>query len=152
MNRGSRVRAGQLLAVLENRDLAAVEAENKGSYQQAEANYHIETSSALPEEWQKAEYDLKAAKENYDAAQKVYDSRKQLFQEGALPRKDFDQSTVALTAAKVTVRNRLHAHGGTAIGRQEGAAELRARTTRFGESQIRRSSGTTWLLGGSQPD
>jgi HlyD family secretion protein len=100
VNRGSRVRAGQLLAVLENRDLAAVEAENKGSYQQAEANYHIETSSALPEEWQKAEYDLKAAKENYDAAQKVYDSRKQLFQEGALPRKDFDQSTVALTAAK----------------------------------------------------
>jgi HlyD family secretion protein len=100
VNRGSRVRAGQLLAVLENRDLAAVEAENKGSYQQAEANYHIETSSALPEEWQKAEYDLKAAKENYDASQKIYDSRKQLFQEGALPRKDFDQSTVALTGAK----------------------------------------------------
>jgi multidrug efflux pump subunit AcrA (membrane-fusion protein) len=100
VNRGSRVRAGQLLAVLENRDLAAVEAENKGSYQQAEANYHIETSSALPEAWQKAEYDLKAAKESYDAAQKIYDNRRRLFQEGALPRKDFDQSTVALTEAK----------------------------------------------------
>src|ERR1035437_4958814 len=59
VNRGSRVNAGQLLAVLENRDLAAAETENKGSYQQAEANYGIETSSALPEEWQKAEYDLK---------------------------------------------------------------------------------------------
>lgn len=100
VNRGSRVHAGQLLAVLENRDLAAAETENKGSYQQAEANYGIETSSALPEEWQKAEYDLKAAKETYDAQQKIYDSRKKLYEEGALPRKDFDSSLVALTQAK----------------------------------------------------
>jgi HlyD family secretion protein len=100
VNRGSRVHAGQLLAVLENRDLAAAETENKGSYQQAEANYGIETSSALPEEWQKAEYDLKAAKEAYDAQQKIYDSRKKLYEEGALPRKDFDSSLVALTQSK----------------------------------------------------
>src|ERR1017187_2873022 len=100
VNRGSRVHAGQLLAVLENRDLAAAETENKGSYQQAEANYGIETSSALPEEWQKAEYDLKAAKESYDGQQKVYDSRKKLFEEGALPRKDFDSSAVVLIQAK----------------------------------------------------
>jgi HlyD family secretion protein len=85
---------------LENRDLAAAEIENKGSYQQAEANYGIETTSALPEEWQKAEYDLKAAKETYDAQQKIYDSRKKLYEEGALPRKDFDSSLVALTQAK----------------------------------------------------
>jgi HlyD family secretion protein len=100
VNRGSRVHAGQLLAVLENRDLAASETETKGSYQQAEANYGIETASALPEEWQKAEYDLKAAKENYDAEQKIYDSRKNLYQQGALPRKDFDQAGVALIQAK----------------------------------------------------
>jgi len=100
VNRGSRVHAGQLLAVLENRDLAAAEVEGKGSYQQAEANFGIETTSALPEEWQKAEYDLKAAKENYDAEQKIYDSRKKLYAEGALPRKDYDQSLVALTQAK----------------------------------------------------
>ena len=100
VNRGSRVHAGQLLAVLENRDLSAAETESKGSYHQAEAAYQIETSSALPEEWQKAEYDLKAAKENYDAEQKIYDSRKNLFQQGALPRKDFDQAAVALIQAK----------------------------------------------------
>jgi len=100
VNRSSRVHSGQLLAVLENRDLAAAETENKGSYQQAEANYGIETSSALPEEWQKAEYDLKAAKESYEGQQKIYDSRKKLFEEGALPRKDFDSSAVALIQAK----------------------------------------------------
>ena len=100
VNRGSRVHTGQLLAVLENRDLAAAETENKGSYQQAQANYGIETSSALPEEWQKAEYDLKAAKESYEGQQKIYDSRKKLFEEGALPRKEFDASAVALIQAK----------------------------------------------------
>jgi multidrug efflux pump subunit AcrA (membrane-fusion protein) len=100
VNRGSRVQAGQLLAVLENRDLAAAETETKGSFHQAEATYQIETTSALPEEWQKAEYDLKAAKESLDAEQKIYDSRTKLYQEGALPRKDYDQAIVALTQAK----------------------------------------------------
>ena len=100
VNRGSRVHAGQLLAVIENRDLTAAETETKGSYHQAEAAYQIETTSALPEEWHKAEYDLKAAKETYDAQQKIYDSRKKLYDEGALPRKDYDASIVALTQAK----------------------------------------------------
>jgi HlyD family secretion protein len=100
VNRGSRVHAGQLLAVLENRDLAAAETDTKGTYHQAEATYQIETTSALPEEWQKAEYDLKAAKENFDAEQKIYDNRKNLYQQGALPRKDFDQAAVALIQAK----------------------------------------------------
>jgi len=100
VNRGSRVHRGQLLAVLENRDLAAAEVENKGAYEQAQAAYNIETSSALPEEWQKADYDLKAAKQAYEAEQKVYESRQSLYKEGALPRKDFDQAAVAVIQAK----------------------------------------------------
>ncbi|MGZ4825511.1 MAG: efflux RND transporter periplasmic adaptor subunit [Terriglobales bacterium] len=100
VNRGSRVHRGELLAVLENRDLAAAEVENKGSYEQAQATYGLATSSALPEEWQKAEFDLKTAKESYDAQQKVYDSRRVLFQQGALPRKQFDESAVTLIQAK----------------------------------------------------
>ncbi|MGH9642118.1 MAG: efflux RND transporter periplasmic adaptor subunit [Terriglobales bacterium] len=98
--RGSRVHKGELLAVLENRDLAAAEVENKGAFEQAQAAYNLETSSALPEEWQKAEYDLKAAKEAYDAEQKVYESRQNLYKEGALPRKELDQSAVAVVQAK----------------------------------------------------
>ena len=100
VNRGSKVQRGQVLAVLENRDLAAAEVENKGSYEQAQATYGLETSSALPEEWQKAEFDLKTTKEAYEAEQKVYDSRRLLFQQGALPRKQFDESAVALIQAK----------------------------------------------------
>ncbi len=100
VNRGSRVHRGQLLAVLENRDLAAAEIENKGALEQAQAAYGIQTSSALPEEWQKAEDDLQAAKQAYEAEQKVYESRQNLYQQGALPRKDFDQASVAVIQAK----------------------------------------------------
>ncbi|MGC2111560.1 MAG: efflux RND transporter periplasmic adaptor subunit [Candidatus Korobacteraceae bacterium] len=100
VNRGSRVHRGQLLAVLENRDLAAAEVENKGALEQAQATFGLETSSALPEEWQKAELDVKTAKETYDAEQKVYDSRRILFEQGAMPRKELDASAVSLVQAK----------------------------------------------------
>ena len=102
VNRGSKVHRGQLLAVLENRDLAASVTDTHGAYEQAQATYGLATSSGLPEEWQKAEYDLKSAKEVYDAQQKVFDSRKVLFEQGALPRKDYDQAAVALIQAKAT--------------------------------------------------
>src|SRR5262245_30568179 len=39
VDRGSRVRAGQLLAELENRDLSSAVAESQAAYEQAEANY-----------------------------------------------------------------------------------------------------------------
>src|SRR5271165_6099119 len=102
VNRGSAVHAGELLAVLENRDLSAAQAENKGAYEQAQAAYGLETKSALPEEWQKAELDLKTAKDDYEAQQKVYDSRQLLFEQGAMPRKELDASRVALAQAKAT--------------------------------------------------
>ncbi len=102
VNRGSRVHRGELLALLENRDLAAAEVENKGTYEQAQAEYGIATSSTLPEAWQKAEFDLKTAKDAYEAEQKVYTARLNLYQQGALPRKEFDQTVVSLAQAKAT--------------------------------------------------
>lgn len=100
VNRGSHVRKGQLLAVLENRDLAAAAHENQGAYTQAQAAYEITTAADLPQEMQKAELDTQAAKQALDAQQKIYDSRQELFREGALPRKELDQSSVDLTNAR----------------------------------------------------
>ena len=100
VNRGSKVRAGQLLATLENRDLAAAAQDNQGSYDQAQAAYAIATASTLPEEIQKAQGDTQAAKVALEAEQKLYDSRQDLYKQGALPRKDLDQAAVALTQAK----------------------------------------------------
>jgi HlyD family secretion protein len=100
VNRGSRVKAGELLATLEDRDLAASEVENKGVLSQAEAVYANATASGLPEEFRKAELDVEATKQGFEAEQKLYDSRLNLFQQGALPRKDLDQARVSLTQAK----------------------------------------------------
>jgi len=100
VNRGSRVHAGELLAELENRDLAAAAQDTKGSYDQAEAAYTSTTAADLPQELQKAQLDAQAAKQQFDATQKVYDSRKQLFEQGALPRKELDQAGVDLTNAR----------------------------------------------------
>jgi len=100
VNRGSRVHRGELLAVLENRDLAAAEMESKGTYEQAQAAYQTTTAASLPEEMQKAELDVQATKQALDATQKLYDSRQNLFQQGALPRKSLDEASVALVQAR----------------------------------------------------
>ena len=100
VNRGSKVHQGQLLAKLENRDLAAAAQDNQGAYDQAQANYAIATASTLPEEIQKAQGDTQAAKLALEAAQKLYESRQDLYKQGALPRKDLDQAGVSLTQAR----------------------------------------------------
>src|SRR4030088_234362 len=100
VKRGAKVHQGQLLAVLENRDLSAAAQENKGAYAQAEAAYTTTTAASLPEEIQKAEADAQKAKKALDAQEKVYQSRQQLFEQGALPRKELDQSGVDVTQAR----------------------------------------------------
>lgn len=100
VQRGSRVKKGQLLAILENKDLEAQAQASKGDLDQADANYAIEVNSGLPQQIQKAELDAAAAKSAFDAAQKVYDSRKDLYQQGAIPRRDLDSADVALAQAR----------------------------------------------------
>jgi HlyD family secretion protein len=100
VKRGSRVHRGELLAVLENRDLAAAEEDSKGSYDQAQAVYETTTTTGLPEEIQKATLDAQAAQQLLEAQQKIYNSRQELYQQGAMPRKDLDQAGVDLTNAR----------------------------------------------------
>jgi HlyD family secretion protein len=94
------VKRGQVLAVLENKDLAAQAEASKGDFEQADANYAITVNAGLPQQIQKAELDAAAAKSAFDAAQKVYDSRKDLYQQGAIPRRDLDSAEVALAQAR----------------------------------------------------
>jgi multidrug efflux pump subunit AcrA (membrane-fusion protein) len=102
VQRGTRVKQGQLLALLENRDLAGAAEQSKGEFEQAEASYATTTGASLPQQIQKAELDAHAAKLAFDAQQKVYDARKQLYEQGALPRRDFDTADVALAQARST--------------------------------------------------
>jgi len=124
VKRGSPVHEGQLLAVLENRDLEAAAQDTKGSYDQAQASYETTTAASLPEEIQKAEADAQQAQQALDAQEKVFQSRQQLFDQGALPRKELDQSRVDVTLARnQSAIARKHLDALLAIGKQQ---ELKA--------------------------
>ena len=100
VQRGDRVKQGQLLATLENRDLAAAAQDNKGSYMAAQAAYATATRAQVPEDTQKAELDFAQAKANLDLNLSIVKSRKQLFAEGAIPGRDLDTAQAALVQAQ----------------------------------------------------
>ena len=100
VQRGSRVKQGQLLATLENNDLSAAAMDNKGSYMAAEAAYATTTKAQVPEDTQKAELDVAEAKANLDLNLSIVKSRKQLFAEGAIPGRDLDTANAALVQAQ----------------------------------------------------
>ena len=100
VNRGDHVREGQLLAVLENRDLRAAALESKGLSDQAEASYRATSAAALPEQVTTAQANVQAAKETLDAAQKLLANREKLFHDGALARKLVDDAQVAYAQAR----------------------------------------------------
>ena len=100
VQRGSRVKAGELLATFENNDLAAAAMDNKGSYMAAQAAYDTATKAQVPEDTLKAESDLAEAKANLDLNLSIVKSRKQLFAEGAIPGRDLDTANAALVQAQ----------------------------------------------------
>ena len=117
--RGQKVRQGQLLATLENRDLSAAAMDNKGAYEQAEAAYSTSIGATLPEENAKAELDVQTAQQELDAQQKLFSSRQDLFKQGALPRKDLDAAAVSLAQARSAYNiAKKHLDGLNAVGKQ----------------------------------
>ena len=100
VQRGSRVRQGELLAVLDNRSLQATVIDNQGSYDAAQAAYSTATKATVPEDTEKAKSDLAQAKANLDLNLQIVNSRKQLFAEGAIPGRDLDTAQAALVQAQ----------------------------------------------------
>jgi RND family efflux transporter MFP subunit len=92
VNRGSPVKAGQLLAELEGQDLAGAQLKSQGGVQQAEAAYQMQL--------QKVVQDQELAKQTLEAAQKLLDNRAALYKEGAISAKDMEDANVALTQAR----------------------------------------------------
>ena len=100
VSRSDHLKAGQLLATLENRDLTAAVAESKGLLAQAESNLRSTSSATIPEQVVKAQTDVQSAQQAADAAQKLLENRRNLLKEGALARKLVDDAEVAYAQAK----------------------------------------------------
>lgn len=100
VNRGDHVSKGQVVAQLENKDLAAAVVDAKGAYDQALAGFRNTASGSVPDEVTKSQADVQAAKQAMKAAQKLLESRQQLFREGALARRLVDEAGVTFAQAK----------------------------------------------------
>ncbi len=100
VNRGDHVKPGQLLIELESADLAAVASESKSQYEQAQASYQTLTGATVLEDKTKAQADVQAAQQTYDAAKRVYESRVALQREGALAQKLVEDAKVAMVQAQ----------------------------------------------------
>ena len=123
VNRGDHVRAGQVLATLENRDLSAAVFESRGQLNQAESNFRATSTATVPEETIKAQSDVQSGQQALDAAQKLLENRQKLFEQGAIARKLVDDAQVAYAQAK---------------GQLDAAKEhLRALQSVAGDEQIR---------------
>lgn len=119
-NRGDHVRAGDVLAVLENRDLVAAAAAARAQNEQADANLRAMTGANVPDQVVKAQTDVNAAREQLDAAQTVLQSRQKLFQEGALAKKLVDDQAVLVAQARAQYDSaQEHLRALQAVGKQE---------------------------------
>jgi HlyD family secretion protein len=100
VQRGSKVKQGQLLAELENRDLSAQALDNQGQYNAARAAFEMQTKAQVPEDYHKAELDVAQAKAQLDLQQQIVDARRKLLAEGAIPGRDYDTAAAALVQAQ----------------------------------------------------
>jgi len=100
VQRGSKVKEGELLATLENTDLSAQALDNEGQYQAAKATYDMQTKAQVPEDYQKAELDVRQTKAQLDLQSAVTAARKKLLDEGAISGHDYDTAAAALVAAQ----------------------------------------------------
>lgn len=100
VQRGSPVKAGELLATLENADLRAAVTDNQGALDAEDASYQSTVKAGVPEDYQKAELDLAQANANLALNRSIVESRKKLFAEGAIAGRDLDTAEAALVQAQ----------------------------------------------------
>src|SRR5437899_5601149 len=98
------VRAGEVIAVLESRDLQAQRAEAVAALNEARANERRITTGTIPKtnaEDQKALFDARAKVNNTRA---VYERRRVLYEKGGISKKDLEASQLDLTTAEDELR------------------------------------------------
>lgn len=99
VNRGDHVKQGQLLAVLENRDLIAAAAEARSTLDQAESNLRTTQGAIIPEAVVKAQADVDAGRQAVEAAKRILESRQELLRQGALARRQVDEAQLTYVQA-----------------------------------------------------
>lgn len=105
VKKGDNVSAGQLLAVLESREVTAAKNEAAANVTEAEQNLRKTTAGTLPSDLERARGQLVAAEAAYKQAGVIHSRRKSLFEEGAIPQRDLlvAETDLATTRANYEV-------------------------------------------------
>lgn len=103
VQRGAHVRAGQLVAVLENADLAAAALDNQGALRSAEGTYTQATQGQIPQEVTQAKLDLAQAKSTAALSQSILDARAKLLAEGAISGREVDIARATAMQSKAAL-------------------------------------------------
>jgi HlyD family secretion protein len=98
------VKAGDLLAVLDNQEVVAQRVEAVAALADAQANLERTSGGTLPADIERARGQVEISDGAAGLAQKTYDRRAQLYKEGAIPQRDLQQSENELAQAKTNAQ------------------------------------------------
>jgi HlyD family secretion protein len=98
------VRAGEVIAVLESRDLVAQRNEAIAALNQERANERSVTTGTIPQTNAQDQKALRDAQAKVATTRAIYDRRLVLFQNGGISKKDLESSQMDLTTAENELR------------------------------------------------
>ena len=102
--RNRRVKAGEVIATLEVRDVQAQRAEAAAALDEALANLRLLSGGTIPEATAQDEKAVRDARANVNNARATYERRLQLFERGGISKKDLEASQLSLTTAENDLR------------------------------------------------
>jgi len=98
--KGKRVKAGQVIASLEDRDIRAARTEAEANLKEANLSVQKLSSGVQPQEVVAAQAAESSAKAALDTARALYERRRQLFEAGGLPQKELEATHLSLVEAE----------------------------------------------------
>jgi multidrug efflux pump subunit AcrA (membrane-fusion protein) len=118
------VQQGEVIGILEARDIQAQRAEAAAAVEEARVNLRSITTGAIPQTRAQDEKAIQDAQANVNNARALYERRLRLYEQGGISKKDVEAAQLALTTAENDLRlaeasARLHA---TAISPNDRAA------------------------------
>ncbi|WP_017302346.1 efflux RND transporter periplasmic adaptor subunit [Nodosilinea nodulosa] len=103
VDQGSRVKAGQVLAQMDDGDLRGQLMQAQGNLAAAQANLRKLKAGNRPQAIQQAAQNLQQAQDQLIAARSTYESNSQLYKSGAISRNDYDISLSQYKAAQANI-------------------------------------------------
>lgn len=98
------VRQGEVIAVLDARDLEAQRREALAALREAQLNAQATRTASIPQAEVTAERDLRDARANVETARALYERRRTLYAQGGIAQRDVEAARLSLTTAEDALR------------------------------------------------